>query len=94
VKYHESLFELLSKQEAAARIDEARSAPIIQVVDRAIPPDKRSGPPRALIILGLSIAGLMIGAGLAFADFALYRLNRLPHQRQKLENLRSELRRL
>jgi uncharacterized protein involved in exopolysaccharide biosynthesis len=93
VKYHESLFELLSKQEAAG-IDEARSAPIIQVVDRAIPPDKRSGPPRALIILGLSIAGLMIGAGLAFADFALYRLNRLPHQRQKLENLRSELRRL
>ncbi|RPI14623.1 MAG: lipopolysaccharide biosynthesis protein, partial [Acidobacteriales bacterium] len=51
LKYHETLFELLSKQYEAARIDEARSAPLIQVVDRATPPDKKSWPPRMLIVL-------------------------------------------
>ena len=55
VKYHETLFELLAKQYEAARIDEAKAAPIIQVVDRAVPPDKKSGPHRSLILLGLSL---------------------------------------
>ena len=41
-KYHETLFDLLSKQYEAARIDEARAAPLIQTVDRAIAPDKKS----------------------------------------------------
>lgn len=51
LKYHETLFELLSKQYEAARIDEARQAQVIQVIDRAIPPDKGSWPPRALLIV-------------------------------------------
>jgi uncharacterized protein involved in exopolysaccharide biosynthesis len=57
VKYHETLFELLAKQYEAARIDEAKSAPIVQVVDRADTPDKRSWPPRGLIIVLGVIAG-------------------------------------
>jgi uncharacterized protein involved in exopolysaccharide biosynthesis len=58
LKYHETLFELLSRQYEAARIDEARQAQVIQAIDRAIPPDKRSGPPRALLILLGSLAAL------------------------------------
>ncbi|MBZ5583824.1 MAG: hypothetical protein LAQ30_16760 [Acidobacteriia bacterium] len=56
VKYHETLFELLSKQYEAARIDEARESPLVQVVDRAEPPDKKCWPPRALLI---GIAGAL-----------------------------------
>lgn len=51
VKYHETLFEVLSKQYEAARIDEAKEAPVIQVVDYAIPPEKKSGPHRALLTI-------------------------------------------
>jgi uncharacterized protein involved in exopolysaccharide biosynthesis len=58
VQYHETLFGLLAKQYEAARIDEAKNAPVIQVVDRAVPPDKKSGPLRALIIcLGAALSG-------------------------------------
>lgn len=58
VKYRETLFELLAKQYEAARIDEAKEAPVIQVVDRAIPPDKKSAPMRSLyLILGLFLGG-------------------------------------
>jgi len=59
VKYHETLFDLLSRQYEAARIDEAKSAPIIQVIDHAVPPDKRSGPKRALILAGSFLAGFI-----------------------------------
>lgn len=58
VKYHETLFELIARQYEMARLDESREAPVLQVVDRAVVPDKRSGPPRTLILL----AGCLLGA--------------------------------
>ena len=57
VRYHQILFDLLSRQYEAARIDEAKSAPVIQVVDHAVPPDRKSGPPRMLITLGFGFIG-------------------------------------
>lgn len=62
VKYHEVLFELIAKQYEAARLDESRESPVLQVVDRAVIPDKKSGPHRALL-MGLScFLGLIAGA--------------------------------
>jgi len=55
VAFHEALYELLAKQYEAARIDEAKSAPMIQVVDKALPPDRRSGPPRFLYAAGATV---------------------------------------
>jgi len=58
-KYHETLFEVLSKQYEAAKIDEAKESPVIQVVDPAIPPETKSFPPRLLIVfLGVVLAGV------------------------------------
>ena len=51
LKYHEALYEFLGKQLEAARIDEANDALLIQVVDKAIPPEKKSSPHRMLIVL-------------------------------------------
>jgi tyrosine-protein kinase Etk/Wzc len=62
--FQEALYELLAKQYEAARIDEAKSAPVIQVVDKALPPDHRSGPPRLLYAAGAT-------AGCAFAALLL-----------------------
>jgi capsule polysaccharide export protein KpsE/RkpR len=63
LKYHDFLFELLSKQYEAARIDEGKAAPNVQVVDVAEPPDKKSGPPRSLIVfLGCFFAALIAGS--------------------------------
>jgi tyrosine-protein kinase Etk/Wzc len=61
-QYNQTLFELLSKQYEIARIDEAKEAPIIQVVDAAIPPEHRSWPPRAIFtLLGMLGGGLFAG---------------------------------
>ena len=61
VKYHEALYDLLLKQYEAARIDEAKSTPLVQVVDRATPLDKESGPHRVLIAVGGGVAGFLLG---------------------------------
>jgi uncharacterized protein involved in exopolysaccharide biosynthesis len=64
LKYHETLFELLAKQYEVARIDEAKQAPIIQIVDRAVIPDRDSRHRGALVsvaaLLGFIISSLFI----------------------------------
>ncbi|HTF62327.1 MAG TPA: GNVR domain-containing protein [Edaphobacter sp.] len=74
VRYHQTLFDLLSRQYEAARIDEAKSAPIIQIVDHAVPPDKKSGPPRMLITLGFGVVGFCLACFLALGREALMRM--------------------
>ena len=59
VKYHEALFDMLSKQFEAARLDEARDAPVIQVLDTASYPDTKSSPKRSYYMLGGLFLGLI-----------------------------------
>jgi uncharacterized protein involved in exopolysaccharide biosynthesis len=66
VKYREALFELLAKQYEAAKIDEARDSLIVQVLDKAVPPEKKSGPLRALIVLSSTFLALLVAILIAF----------------------------
>jgi capsule polysaccharide export protein KpsE/RkpR len=61
VKYHEALFEILAKQYEAARLDEARDAPVLQVLDSASYPDSKSEPKRLYIVVGGLFAGVILG---------------------------------
>ena len=61
-KYQETLFELYARQFELARADESREGALIQVVDAATPPEKKSKPKRAVIagsttmVIGLLLA--------------------------------------
>lgn len=55
-KYQETLMELFAKQYEIARIDEAREGPILQVVDAATPPERKSKPKKALIAIVATLA--------------------------------------
>ena len=60
-KYHETLFELFSKQFELAKVDEAREGAVIQVLDAAQPPERKSKPKKALIaIIATSVAGFAL----------------------------------
>jgi uncharacterized protein involved in exopolysaccharide biosynthesis len=70
LKYNETLYELLAKQYELAKLDEARDAVVIQVIDRAVPPERKSRPKRAVIILSSALLGLLGSAGaLSVVDF-------------------------
>jgi uncharacterized protein involved in exopolysaccharide biosynthesis len=91
VTYHTTLLNLLSKEYESARIDEAKSAPLIQVVDPAVPPDKKSGPPRMLITLGFAVIGFCIACFWVFFSQALVRMRQNPEPAEKLDQLRTIL---
>jgi tyrosine-protein kinase Etk/Wzc len=51
VKYHEALYEILAKQYEAARLDEAKAGGAVQIIDKAVIPERKSWPPRTILIL-------------------------------------------
>jgi uncharacterized protein involved in exopolysaccharide biosynthesis len=61
-KYQETLYDLYAKQYELARADESREGALIQVVDVAAPPEKKSKPRRGLIALA---AAVVAGLGMA-----------------------------
>ncbi len=63
LKYHEALFEFLSKQLEAARIDEAKNAVLVQVIDAAVEPERKSGPVRLLTVVLLSALSFLGASG-------------------------------
>jgi tyrosine-protein kinase Etk/Wzc len=56
-KYQETLFELFSKQFELAKVDEAREGAVIQILDAAQPPERKSKPKKALIAIIATLAG-------------------------------------
>jgi len=91
VKYFETIFELLARQYEIAKVDEARQGATVQVVDRAIVPDRRSSPKRTLIVLGAAVFGLFLGFVWAFAREGVTRLSNNPAEQQRLELLKRSI---
>lgn len=61
VKYFESLFEFFARQFEAAKTDEAREGAIVQIVDAAVAPEKKSKPKRGIIaVLSTLASGLLL----------------------------------
>lgn len=59
-KYEEALFEIFARQFELAKSDESREGALIQVVDPAQPPDRKSKPRRAMTAIGGACAGLFM----------------------------------
>jgi len=92
VKYYETMFDILARQFEIAKLDEAKEGSIIQVVDPAIRPDRRSSPKRTIIVLVSTFAGLVIAVLIALAQAAWARLKEDPESSGKLDLLRHALR--
>jgi tyrosine-protein kinase Etk/Wzc len=88
VKYHEVLFELIAKQYESARLDESRQSPLLQVVDRAVVPDKKSGPLSGLIIFASCLLGAFVGAIWVISKKFLDTVKKDPVNATKYEDLR------
>ena len=67
--YRRTLYEMLLKQYDAAKLDEARNATIIQVVEPAIPSDRRSSPKRILLVVLITVCGLAFACVMVLAGW-------------------------
>lgn len=91
VKYYETIFEILARQFELAKLDEAKQGAVIQVVDAAVPPDKRSFPKRTLIVLGATFIGLIVGVGIAFLRVAFNNFRAQPQAGVRIAMLRQAI---
>jgi uncharacterized protein involved in exopolysaccharide biosynthesis len=92
MKFLERLAELLTQQFEAAKIDEAKDMSIVQVLDKAIEPDRKSKPRRLLIVVASTLAAGILAILWAFAREAIARARSDPGQAQRLSLLAGYLR--
>jgi uncharacterized protein involved in exopolysaccharide biosynthesis len=89
VKYNETIFEILARQFEVAKLDEAKQGAVIQVVDAAIPPDRRSSPQRLLTILGGTLVGLLGGIIAVLSQDRIAKMKSNPEVADRLNRLRN-----
>jgi len=80
--------EVVAKQFEVAKLDEAREGAMIQVVDAAVPPDKKSFPPRTLIVMASTILAFFISVFWVFQREKFARAFELPENRQRLRTIK------
>jgi len=92
VQYHTLIFDLIARQFEAARMDEAKASPLIQVLDPAEPPERKSGPFRALWTITGFILGFLYGCIRAVGSYVHSRISADPSSAERLAQFRRALR--
>lgn len=87
-KYHETLLELLVKQYGLAQLDEAREGAIIQVLDVALPPERKSKPNKAQMAVFTTLATFFIVVLFVFMRHGIRSIAKDENAAAKLEHLR------
>jgi tyrosine-protein kinase Etk/Wzc len=91
IKYYELLHELLAKQHDAALLDEAKDKAIIEVLDKAVAPERSFKPKRSGIVISAALFGLLI-AMFGVLLFDVIRIGQRAGEAQQFEKLKRYLR--
>jgi len=75
IKIQEAVYELLNQQYELARIQEAKEIPTVNVVDPANVPERKSWPPRLLIMILLTAASVVAAAAWVMGRVRLQQLD-------------------
>ena len=73
-KFHEGIYDVLIRQYETARLDEAKEAPMVQVLDKADPPEKAINPKRRVTVELWTLGGLITGILWSFLCEAFVRV--------------------
>jgi uncharacterized protein involved in exopolysaccharide biosynthesis len=80
-KINEAVFETLTQQYELAKVQEAKEIPTVRILDNAEVPEKKSFPPRMLIVLGLGFLGfVMTAAGIVVHELWIEVDSAEPHK--------------
>jgi len=91
-KYQETLFELFARQFEMAKVDESREGAVIQVLDAAQPPERKSKPKKALIAIVATLAAGFALLLFVFIRQAMRNAKQDPESAQKLIALQASWR--
>jgi tyrosine-protein kinase Etk/Wzc len=91
VTFNETLFELLFKQYEAAKIDEAKDAAVIQVIDKALPPTKKAKPKTLLVVLIATFLGFLLSIVVAFFTESIKNSSKDPENRERFNTIKKNI---
>ncbi len=74
----EMLFEMLTREYELAKIEEAKSMPTIQILDKAVVPEKKVKPKRAVMAVLAGVTALFFGTFAAFVRECLAKAKTRP----------------
>jgi tyrosine-protein kinase Etk/Wzc len=61
LQVQEAKYNVLAAQLEQSKIDESKSVPAFEILDRAVPPHRKSGPYRTVFTLAAAVAGTLTG---------------------------------
>lgn len=91
-KYQETLLELFTRQFELAKVDESREGAIVQVIDTAQIPERKSKPTRSIIAIGSAVVALFLFLTFVFTRNALHAIEHDPAKSPRIARLRQSVR--
>jgi uncharacterized protein involved in exopolysaccharide biosynthesis len=91
VQFQQALYDILLKQYEAAKLDEAKEAAVIQVVEPGVKPDRKSSPKRAVLLSVFTIVGFFTGCILALLLWRKELAQSYPHTVRQFEEFKRAL---
>jgi uncharacterized protein involved in exopolysaccharide biosynthesis len=88
VKYQETIFEMLAKQLEISKVDEAKEGSILQVLDSAVVPDKKSKPARGVMVIFTGFLAAIFAIFWAFLSEAFRSSKSNPRNLEKFEQFK------
>ncbi len=88
IKAREAMMGVLTSQYESARVDESKEGPLVQQVDVATPPERKSKPKQAIIVVVAILTGLFLGMLFAFLRQALSKAVKDPKNALRTEKIR------
>ena len=80
LKIQETLLESMLRQYEIAKLDEAKEGPALQQIDFALPPDRKSKPSRALVVLVSALVALLLTSAIVvMRRYIAYARSEDPH---------------
>ncbi|MFQ6115424.1 MAG: GumC family protein [bacterium] len=91
VKVQETVWQLLNQQYYSAKIEEARDTPTVQILDEAVPPEKRTSPKRKILVLVATFLTFSFSVFWAFVLEYSERIKQREEEYQKVRGIIEEL---
>lgn len=91
LKFNETLYELLLGQYQSAKLDEARDALLVQVIEKAVPPERKTKPKRSIMVLWAMITGLIVSSCTAFVLEYKENASRNPETLERMDALKRHM---
>jgi len=88
VKFHAALYEFMLKQYEAAKIDEGKDATIIQVIDKAEPPERRFKPQRTRMVLIAGVVGFFLSIFAVFFMEYAEKSSSNPENKERIDEIK------